>query len=150
MVNDGEVSESCPPIPLIIAAFTAVAWYNVIEVNVMLWRYFKKHKGLYFWSVLVTSIGIILHSLGMLLEFFVVFRKRYIALCFSTPGWYAMVSGMSLVLYSRLNLVVYDGRKVRWVLYMIIIDGICLSIPTSVFTFGVSELRKFLIIINYL
>jgi len=140
MVNDGVVSESCQPIPMIISAFTAIAWYNCIEVNVILWRYFKRHKGLYFYSVLGSSIGIILHALGTLLLYFVTFPSRYIPLSISSPGWYAMVTGQSLVLYSRLNLVMYDDRKLKWVLYMIIIDAFLLHIPTTVFTFGVSEI----------
>ena len=140
MVNDGAVYESCQPIPMIISAFTAVAWYNCIEVNVILWRYFKRHKGLYFFSVLVSSIGIVLHALGLLLSYFDIFSNRYIALAISTPGWYAMVTGQSFVLYSRLNLVMYDDRKLKFVLYMIIIDAFLFHVPTSVFTFGVSEI----------
>jgi len=124
MVNDGEISESCQPIPMIISAFTAIACYNCIEVNVILWRYFKRHKGLYFYSVLVSSIGIILHALGTILDYFVAFSSRYIPLSISSLGWYAMVTGQSIVLYSRLNLVMYDDRKIKWVLYMIIIDAL--------------------------
>lgn len=139
MVNDGEVYESCRPIPMIIGAFTAVAWYNCIEVNVMLWRYFKRHKGLYFYSVLVASIGIVLHALGLLLSYFDVFSQRYIPLIISTLGWYAMVTGQAFVLYSRLNLVMYDDGKIKFVLYMIIIGAFLFHIPTSVFTFGVSK-----------
>ena len=125
---------------MIISAFTAVALYNCIEVNVILWRYFKRHRGLYFFSVLIASIGIVFHAVGFILSYFEVFSNRYIALAISSPGWYAMVTGQAFVLYSRLNLVMYDDRKLKLVLYMIIVDAFLLHVPTSVFTFGVSEI----------
>jgi hypothetical protein len=48
-----------------------------------------------------------------------------------------MVTGQSLVLYSRLHLLVRDSRKLKWILYMIITDVFLFHIPTTVFTFGV-------------
>ena len=43
-----------------IAAFTAVAWYNVIELNIQVFLAFKRHRGVYFWSLLISSYGCIL------------------------------------------------------------------------------------------
>lgn len=48
-----------------------------------------------------------------------------------------MVTGQSLVLYSRLHLIMRDSRKLKWILYMIITDVFLFHIPTTVFTFGV-------------
>ena len=47
-----------------------------------------------------------------------------------------MVTGQAFVLYSRLHLVVRNQRTLRYVLWMIIIDAICLHTPTIVFTYG--------------
>ncbi|CAI7654733.1 unnamed protein product [Penicillium crustosum] len=46
-----------------------------------------------------------------------------------------MVPGQSLVLYSRLHLVVNNNKVLRFVLWLIIIDAIILLIPTTVLTF---------------
>jgi hypothetical protein len=129
--------ETTQPILMIIAAFTAIAWYNCVELNVMIWLRFKRRKGLYFWSLLVCSWGIILHALSFLAKFFQVWTNDYVSVTVIIIGWYAMVTGQSLVLYSRLHLIMHDTRKVRWVLYMIIIDVFLFHVPTTVLCFGV-------------
>jgi hypothetical protein len=47
-------------------------------------------------------------------------------------GWYGMVTGQSVVLYSRLHLVVLDVSQVRWVLWMIIANVCILHVPMTV------------------
>lgn len=37
-----------------IAAFCAIAWYNTIELQVRIFLRFKRYKGLYFWSLLLS------------------------------------------------------------------------------------------------
>jgi hypothetical protein len=81
---------------------------------------------------------VVLLQLAFLMKFFQVWKNDYVSVTFITIGWYAMVTGQSLVLFSRLHLVVRDRRKVRWVLYMIIIDVFLFHFPTTVMTFGVS------------
>ncbi|KAI9799563.1 MAG: hypothetical protein M1825_004489 [Sarcosagium campestre] len=120
----------------VIAAFAAVAWYNCIELNVQVFLTFKRHRGLYFWSLIVASWGIALHALGFILKFFVEGTPWELYSVIIMLGWWAMVTGQSIVLWSRLHLVVRDNRLLRAVLAMICIDAICLHIPTSVLTWG--------------
>ena len=54
-------------------------------------------------------------------------------------GWYAMVTGQAVVLYSRLHLVMFRIRKVRWVLWMIITNFCILHIPMTVLFFGLNN-----------
>ena len=122
---------------MMIAAFTAMAWYNCIELNVLIFKHFRIRKGLYFYSLLVTSWGIVLHALAFLVKYFQVWTNNYISVAVIIVGWYAMVTGQSLVLYSRLHLVMHDGHRIKWVLYMIIIDAILFHVPTTVLVFGV-------------
>lgn len=138
MTVPGPVTETAHAIPMTIGAFTAIAWYNCLELNVMIWKCFKRKSGLYFYSLLACSFGIVLHALALLLKYFQVCRENYVTVAISQPGWYCMVTGQSLVLYSRLHLVTYDSRKIRWVLYMIIIDVFLFHVPTTVLTFGAS------------
>jgi hypothetical protein len=54
-------------------------------------------------------------------------------------GWVGNVTGFSLVLYSRLNLVVHNRKILRAVLIMIITDAFLLHTPTIIFDFGISS-----------
>ena len=124
-----------------IAAFTAVAWYNVAELNVQVFLTFKRHRGLYFWSLLISSYGCVLHALGFLLKFFQLVSSRqtlndYVAVTIITIGWYCMVTGQAVVLYSRLHLVVREQKVLRGILAMIIVDAIVFHIPTTILTYG--------------
>lgn len=139
--TDGSTWE---PIPfhkatfMAIAAFTAVAWYNVMELNIQVFLTFKRHRGLYFWSLLISSYGCMLHALGFLLKFFALTSTRYIyvSVTIITIGWYCMVTGQAVVLYSRLHLVVREQKVLRGILTMIIVDAIIFHIPTTVLTYG--------------
>jgi uncharacterized membrane protein YesL len=76
------------------------------------------------------------------MKFFQVWKNNYVSVAFITIGWYAMVTGQSLVLYSRLHLVVHDKQRIKWVLYMIIIDVFLFHVPTTVLTFGVGAITS--------
>ncbi len=135
----GGLEQTTLPLAMTLGAFTAIAWYNVIDLNVLIWFTFKRRSGLYFYSLLLSSWGIMIYALAFLMKFFQVWKNNYVSVTFITIGWYAMVTGQSLVLYSRLHLVVYKREQIRWILYMIIIDIFLFHIPTTVLTFGVCE-----------
>ncbi|KAL9000421.1 MAG: hypothetical protein Q9169_000938 [Polycauliona sp. 2 TL-2023] len=152
-VDDGSTGERIPfqkATFMAIAAFTAVAWYNVIELNIQVFLTFKRHRGLYFWSLLISSYGCVLHALGFLLKFFRLTGPNdeyvYISVSIITIGWYAMVTGQAMVLYSRLHLVVRERKILRGILAMIIVDAICFHTPTTILTYGVNSVdyRKYL------
>ncbi|KAI9767289.1 MAG: hypothetical protein M1839_004533 [Geoglossum umbratile] len=123
------------PEEMSISAFTGISWYNVLELNVVIWLTFKKRRGLYFYSLLAASWGIVFHQLGYIMRFFGVWKNHYVSEAVVNLGWYCMVTGQSFVLYSRLHLVVRDNRKIKWVLYMIIIDFFIFHVPTSTLDF---------------
>jgi hypothetical protein len=122
------------PILMTMVAFSAVALYNVFELYVIIFATFKRRRGLYFWSFIVATFGIAPHTVGFILKFFGV-TVWWAPLILISIGWVAMVSGQSLVLYSRLHLVAGNGKRIRWVLYMIIFDAIVLSIPDIILAF---------------
>lgn len=124
---------------LIFTAFTALAWYFALEIIFRAFWTFKKYRGLYFWSLIFSSFGIFMHALAFLLKFFQFRASLYGILVLITIGWWTMVTGQSLVLYSRLHLLTVNHRRVRWVLCMIITDAILFHLPTTVLTFGVSS-----------
>ncbi|MCJ1474475.1 hypothetical protein MMC13_003133 [Lambiella insularis] len=134
--ENGDLIAFSIPTYMTIAASTAVAWFNVIELNVQVFMTFKRHRGLYFWSLIISSYGCVLHALGFLLKFFQLTTNNYLSVTIITIGWWAMVTGQAVVLYSRLHLVVREQRVLRGVLIMIIVDAICFHIPTTVLTYG--------------
>lgn len=127
---------------VVIASFTTIAWYNVVELTVLIQTFFKRRAGFYYYSLLVATYGIFIHCLGQFLKFFHIADNGhnstdigYTVIAFT--GWCAMVTGQSIVLYSRLHLVV-QAHWVRWVLVYIIVDGVVLHGVTGVLTFLVN------------
>ncbi|KAM5349681.1 hypothetical protein ACJ41O_006186 [Fusarium nematophilum] len=120
---------------MLIAGFFAVACFNCVEILISLLDRFKRRDGLYFWSMVVATLGIALHSIVVLLRYYSLGPN--FPLCVLTcVGWYGMVTGQSVVLYSRLHLVVPDKTKIRWVLIMIVTNFCILHAPVTVLFLG--------------
>ncbi len=80
----------------ILAAGTAVAWVYAVEINIVVFLTFKRHNGLYFWSLLISSWGIVLHALGFILKFLV--GINWVLACtIIDVGWVPMVTGVSML-----------------------------------------------------
>ncbi|KAJ5115364.1 hypothetical protein NUU61_001123 [Penicillium alfredii] len=120
----------------IFAAFAAVAWYNAIELVVLCFVSFKRWRGCYFWSLLIASAGIIPNCLGYVLLFFPTGVSAYVCVTLIILGWYCMVTGQSIVLWSRLHLVLQNTKVLWGVLWMIGIDAVLFHIPTTVLLYG--------------
>ncbi|KAF4974584.1 hypothetical protein FZEAL_8511 [Fusarium zealandicum] len=132
-----------------IAGFFAVACYNSIEILISLLNRFKRHDGLYFWSMLTATLGIVLHSLVVLLRYYSL-GPNFLLSVLTCIGWYGMVTGQSVVLYSRLHLIVSDKTKTRWVLVMIITNFFILHVPVTVLFLGsnTKDSARFLLAFN--
>lgn len=125
------------PVLVVVSAFSGIAWYNCISLFVRIWTTFKKYNSVYFWSLVVCSISTFLMPTAFLLKDFEAANINALEVL-ATVTWYGMVTGQSIVLYSRLHLVVVNRRKIRWVLYMIIFNAIIFHIPTTALTYAVS------------
>lgn len=120
----------------LIASFCAVAYWMCIELLVLVYVTFKRHTGLYFWSIIITTVGIILQTTGYILKEFAPACPAILTTIICKIGWVSNVTGFSVVLWSRLHLIVQDTRILKGVLAMIIVNGICLHTPVVVFEFG--------------
>jgi hypothetical protein len=129
------------PIAMTMAAFFGISLYNVIETNVQILLRFRKRTGLYFWSLIFASWGIAIHSIGFLLQLFQICRNSYTNITIITIGGVSMVLGQSVVLYSRLHLVVDDRRTIRWILKMIILSFFLFTVPPTVLNYGSNSLH---------
>ncbi|ORY19598.1 hypothetical protein BCR34DRAFT_471821 [Clohesyomyces aquaticus] len=118
-------------IPRSMTAFTAIAWYNAIETLVLIFIVFKRYSGLYFWSLLITSLGIVPYASGAWMKQNNVNHNEHLTEALLTIGWVIMVPGQSLVLYSRLHLISQHHKLLRFILWIIIINAVVLCVPTS-------------------
>merc|ERR1712230_59158 len=90
-------------------------------------------------AFLAATAGILPYGIGFLLKFFTLTSIRWIPVALVGTGLVGIVTGQSLVLYSRLHLIVRDSRTLRWILTMIIFDAIVFHIPTMIMAFGVDS-----------
>ena len=133
----GETGSIFPPLPIAmtIAGLFGATCYICIEIFILIVYTFKRYAGLYFWSMIVATTGILIYLIANLCRLFAIAPSFPMSVLL-VVGWWAMVTGQSFVLYSRLHLVVRDSWKVRWVLIMIITNIFLLHIPLSVFFIG--------------
>ncbi|OJI98165.1 hypothetical protein ASPVEDRAFT_79826 [Aspergillus versicolor CBS 583.65] len=128
------------PVTYVVTSVLSIALYNVIELTFLLFFTFKRRAGLYFWSFLFSSWGVAVYSVGLILKDFHVadnIPAFYASLI--VFGWCAMVTGQSMVLYSRLHLIVRRRIILRSVLTMIIVNAIVLHIPAIVLCYGANS-----------
>lgn len=117
---------------LTVITCSALSLYNALELELLIFTTFHEYRGLYFWSLVLASFGIIPYVLGFMIEYF---RLSYMALgiAIDTTGWYLMVTGQSVVLYSRLWLVFGGGHRglLRAIKWIIIVDAVVFHGSTS-------------------
>lgn len=116
----------------------SIGAYNAFEPAVVTFDVFDKYYGLYFWSMQIAAWGIVLHLIAAMVRYVTQASGLAISIPFLI-GWCAMVTGQALVLYSRLHLVVLNTQRVRWVLWMIVINAVMLHIPMSILFLGVGQ-----------
>ena len=124
------------PTMVVLIVFISISWYNVMELLLLIFSTFRRRRGLYFWSLLLSAgVGVTLYSLGFILKFFTSISP-IISVVILSIGWWTMVTGQSFVLYSRLHLILRDASTLRKILYMIITNFFLLQIPTTILTLG--------------
>ena len=109
------------PVAMTVAAFVGISWYICVELNIRLFFTFKRRHGLYFWSCLLCSWGVLIQPMAMILTDFAVWKDKVIAMVVIYLSWFIMVVPQSFVLYSRLDLVMSNSLHLRWVLITLII-----------------------------
>ncbi|KAM0256496.1 hypothetical protein ACHAQJ_004907 [Trichoderma viride] len=133
LVSQGHVHDEKTRIVMYV--FFSLALYNVGELICHIAVTFKRFRGLYCWSFLVATCGIALNAVGFLLRTIGGPLSTYVYTALGISGWAAMVTGQSLVLYSRLHIVLPRERLVRGILIMIIVNAIWLLVPATVLIF---------------
>ena len=127
-----------PTVYCLVASFFAVSLWLSLELSVQVYCTFKRRTGLYFWSILIVAGGIALHTIGLLLKLLVPSANPIASTVMAKIGWIMDTTGFSVVLYSRLHLVVHNRKTLRLVLVMIIVDAVLFHTPMIVFLMGLS------------
>ncbi|KAI9651806.1 MAG: hypothetical protein M1831_007588 [Alyxoria varia] len=115
---------------VIVTLCSGLAIYNALEIIVLIFTTFKKWSGLYYWSLLVSSIAVIVYSTGYTIQFYEL-NDHNAGDVINNLGWIVMVTGQAVVLWSRLHLVLHNQKTLRIVLYIIIADTFIFYIPTT-------------------
>ncbi|KAL2024895.1 hypothetical protein VTK56DRAFT_3594 [Thermocarpiscus australiensis] len=115
-----------------IAAFTGISWYIGAEINTSLFLLFKRCRGLYFWSAALSSWGVVLQPLFIILGDYGIWTdlKGSIVMIYLT--WLIMVIPQSWLLYSRLHLIAHHETMLRWIKMVLIFTSIVFSVPTII------------------
>ncbi|KAL4890377.1 hypothetical protein BDV59DRAFT_209811 [Aspergillus ambiguus] len=136
----GFENESLPG-KFVTIVFISLALYSATElVLIILWS-FRRHRSVYFWSILLSAtLGVIPCSVGALLDIYHA-GPKWLMLTFQIVGFYFMVPGQSLVLYSRLHIVFWNVRLRKALGFSALIGTILLVIPVTVLFYGSAYFR---------
>ncbi len=135
MSSNSQISYVAPDIEdrassMMAAAFLGVALYLCVELNIRLF-FRATGRSLYFWSCLLCSWGLIVHGMAIVTANFNIWTA-YAAIVVIELAWLTYVVAQSLVLYSRLNLVLRKKQNGRYILYMIIVNSVIFGLGTVV------------------
>jgi hypothetical protein len=108
---------------LVVIVFLALAVSHALEVFIRIFRRFHTYRGVYFYSLIAASTGIVIHALGYFIRNFDISKSAPQEITLACAGGMLMITGQSIVLWSRLHLI-SPGKRDRWLLYMIIVDCI--------------------------
>lgn len=116
--------------------------YIILDVNVAIYRVFRKKQGLYYWSLIFATWGTATVALGNIFknlkpEWGVIWPLWTLMI---NGGWSVYAPAELLILYSRLHLVNQNERLHRWLLMMIIVGSTLIIIPNWVFVFGAYDI----------
>ncbi|KAJ5577501.1 uncharacterized protein N7459_006465 [Penicillium hispanicum] len=132
----GALAKEGNVLQMTLCTFIGLACYNVAELVLLVPATFRRWRGLYFWSLLASGcIGVVPYSIGFLMKFFTR-ADSVLSVTVLTIGWWTMVTGQSIVLYSRLHLVLRDERILRRVWKLIVANFFLLHVPTTILTYG--------------
>jgi hypothetical protein len=51
-------------VPRAMTAFTAIAWYKLMELLILIFFIFRRYSGLHFWSLIVNALSIVPYATG--------------------------------------------------------------------------------------
>jgi len=108
----GKIENVMLPIAMIIAGFFAIAIFQRARDQLLDLHHLSATCGALFLELIYCFLGHTNPRCWFLLKFFELCSNEWINSTLILIGWYAMVTGQSMVLYSRFHLIVRDKRKI--------------------------------------
>ncbi len=126
-------------------AFLALTFWLILDVNVGIYRVFKKKRGLYFWSLIIGTWACALSTIGNVLKNLTPQYGPKIWPFWTlliNGGWTLYATAECLILYSRLHLVNRSHKVQRQILWFIIVGSFVLILPNWVFIFPAYDVNS--------
>ena len=126
-------------------AFLALTFWLILDVNVGIYRVFKKKRGLYYWSLMIGTWACALSTIGNVLKNLTPQYGPKIWPFWTlliNGGWSLYATAECIVLYSRLHLVNRSPKVQRQILWFIIIGSFVLILPNWVFIFPAYDVNS--------
>ena len=126
-------------------AFLALTFWLILDVNVGIYRVFKKKRGLYYWSLTIGTWACALSTIGNVLKNLTPQYGPKIWPFWTlliNGGWSLYATAECIVLYSRLHLVNRSHKVQRKILWFIIIGSFVLILPNWVFIFPAYDVNS--------
>ncbi|KAH6613084.1 hypothetical protein C7974DRAFT_405140 [Boeremia exigua] len=120
----------------IFVAFGAVALWSTVPLTIRVLTTLNTRSGMFFWSLMATTWGLCLRQIGFIAKSVPGKCPWPLAQAMLQIGWIAMVSGFSMVLYSRLSIICHNRNVRRAILFMIIFNGIVWHSSMTIISFG--------------
>lgn len=94
------------------AGFVALVFYMFLDLNIGIYRIFKRKQGLYYWCMLLGALGCVTDAVAVVLKYLLPNSERIWPLYtfLILAGWTVYAPAQLLVLYSRLHLVNRNRR----------------------------------------
>lgn len=110
---------------IVLVVFNSVAAWSCVPLTLRMFATLKDHHSLYFRAMLISSWGLALRSTSYMCTYFAAQHLPwYVTGMASQIGWICMVSGLAVVLWSRLGFILSSLRTKRYLLWMIIFNGV--------------------------
>lgn len=126
-------------------AFLALTFWLILDVNVGIYRVFKKKRGLYYWSLIIGTWACAFSTIGNVLKNLTPQYGPKIWPFWTlliNGGWSLYATAECIVLYSRLHLVNRSHKVQRKILWFIIIGSFVLILPNWVFIFPAYDVNS--------
>lgn len=115
-----------PAVYCFVAAVITLTYFLALESLLVASRTFERHSSVYFGSIVCTAIGIILYTTGTMCGFFGLIQDPGQILGITLSAQVMILSGFSIVIWSRLHLIIQNPEFLRGLLMLIILTSVIL------------------------
>ena len=122
-------------------ACDAPVYWSTISLTVRILFFFKRYSGLYFWSLIITTWMLSIREVGFLMRWVAPHVPWKFSLFLAEIGWTCMVTGYSIVLWSRISIIIQSRVLVWGILAVVLFDGFVFHTALWVLQYGLGSVK---------